>query len=155
MEIKIEDYLNQSEIKEIVQDELRSQVKKLFSGSEENTQRLLSNLCYAVVSEEVEKIVPNHKEMIVDKVAKLITEKDLSYHLYNFDNYGSGSAKSLGAKIIEQTVKDNQQLIKDKVIQSIQNADYTEEAFMKFENLAENFTHNIYDFVELMRAKKE
>ena len=114
----------------------------------------MSNLSYHIVSEEVEKIVPNHKEMIVDKVSKLITEKDLSYHLYNFDNYDGGRAISLGAKIIEQTVKDNQQLIKDKVIESIQNADYTEEAFMKFENLAENFTHNIYDFIELMRNKK-
>lgn len=153
MEIKIENYLSDSEIKEIVQDELRNQIKYHFAGNEDHVNRILSNLCYAIVSEEVEKIVPNHKDMIVEKVAKLITEKDLSYHLYNFDTYGSGSAKSLGAKIIEQTVKENQQLIKDKVVESIQNADFTDEAFMKFENLAENFTHNIYDFVEMMRTK--
>ena len=37
MEIKIEDYLDQQEVKEIVQDELRNQVRKFFSGTEENT----------------------------------------------------------------------------------------------------------------------
>ena len=152
MNIKIENYISDSEIKNILEDELRLQIRQHFKN-EENAERLLSNLSYHIVSEEVEKIVPNHIDMIVDKVSKLITEKDLSYHLYNFDYY-DGKAKSLGAKIIEQTVKDNQQLIKDKVIESIQNADYTEDAFMKFENLAENFTHNIYDFVELMRNKK-
>jgi len=54
---------------------------------------------------------------------------------------------------VEQTVKENQQLIKDKVIDCIQSADYTDEALMKFESLAESFTSNIYDFVEIMRTK--
>ena len=81
MEIKIERYLNDSEIKEIVQDELRIQIRKFFSGTEENTQRLLSNLAYAIVRDEVDKIVPNYEEELVNKVAELIKGKDLSFHV--------------------------------------------------------------------------
>ena len=49
MEINFKDYLTDNEVKEIVQDELRIQVRRFFSGTEENTQRLLSNLAYSIV----------------------------------------------------------------------------------------------------------
>ena len=152
MEIKIERYLNDSEIKEIVQDELRIQVRKLFSGTEENTQRLLSNLAYAIVRDEVDKIVPNYEKELVNKVAELVRSKDLSFHVFNY-HYSTKAPLSFGAKIVEQTVKENQQLIKDKVVQAIQEKDYSEEALIKLENLSEEFTSNIYNFVELMRSK--
>ena len=154
MEIKIENYLNHEEIKEVVIDELRLQVKKHFSN-EENANRLLINLSYAIVKDEVDKIVPNHQEVLVKRVAGIINkESDTAFCLFDFDNYGSGRRKSLGAKIVEETVAENKQLIKDKVIESIVNKDYSEEAWNKFESLAESFTSNIYDFVEAMRSKK-
>jgi hypothetical protein len=78
----------------------------------------------------------------------------MGYQLFDFDIYGSGRQKSLGAKIVEQTIKENESLIKQKVIDSIQNKDYSEEAWNKFELLAETFTSNIYDFVGLIRTKK-
>lgn len=153
MEIKIERYLDDSEIKEIVQGELRIQVRKLFSGTEENTQRLLSNLAYSIVRDEVDKIVPNYEEQLVNKVAELVKSKDLSFHVFNY-HYSTNAPTSFGAKLIEQTVKENQQLIKDKVVKTIQETDYSEQALMKFESLADDFTSNIYDFVNLMRDKK-
>ena len=153
MDIKITDYLQQHEIKEIVSDELRAQIREHFRN-EENTRRLLSNLSYQLVSEEVEKIVPNYEKELVEKVVSLLNDKKtVSYRLFDFD-YNTGNAKSLGAKIVENTVRENQQLIKDKVINTIQNADYSEEALIKFESLAEEFTSNIYEFVELVRNKQ-
>lgn len=154
MEINIIDYLSQEEIKEIVSDELRVQIRQHFKN-EENARRLLSNLTYQIVTDEVDKIVPNHKEELVSKVVELISKKDLSYHLFDFDTYGSGKARSLGAKIMEEAVRENKQLIKDKVVETIQNRDYNDDAWNKFENLAETFTSNIYDFVDMMRTKKE
>jgi len=155
MEIKIENYLNHEEIKEVVIDELRLQVKKHFSN-EANANRLLINLSYAIVKEEVDKIVPNHQEVLVKKVAEIINSKSsTSFCVFDFDSYDSGRNKSLGAKIVEETISENKQLIKDKVIESIVNKDYSEEAWNKFESLAESFTSNIYDFVEAMRSKKQ
>lgn len=154
MEINITDYLNHEEIKEIAQDEVRVQIREHFKN-EENAKRLLSNLAYHIVSEEVNKIVPDYEQELVNKVASLIKDKkSVDFCLFDFDRYGSGQSKSLGAKIVEQTVEENRQLIKDRVIESIQNKDYSEEAFLRLENLSENFTSNIYDFVEMMRSKK-
>lgn len=151
MEIKIENYLNHEEIKEVVVDELRNQIRKHFND-EKNAERLLINLSHQIVSDEVEKITPNYKEKIVGKVNELINEKDLSYHLYNF-HYNTHKAVSLGAKIIEEAVSENKQLIKDKVLDGIINKDYSDEAWSKFESLAEDFTSNIYDFVSAMKSK--
>ena len=154
MDIKITDYLQQHEIKEIDSDELRAQIREHFRN-EENARRLLSNLSYQLVSEEVEKIVPNYEKELVEKVVSLLNDKKaVSYRLFDFE-YNTGNAKSLGAKIVENTVRENQQLIKDKVINTIQNADYSEEALIKFESLAEEFTSNIYEFVEMMRDRKQ
>lgn len=154
MDIKITDYLQQHEIKEIVSDELRIQIREYFRN-EENAKRLLSNLAYHMVTEEVNKIVPDYEKDLVEKVVSLLQDKQsLNYRLFDFD-YNTGNAKSLGAKIVENTVRENQQLIKDKVINTIQNADYSEDALIKFESLAEEFTSNIYEFVEMMRTKKE
>lgn len=154
MEIRIENYLDNETIREVVIDELRSQVKEHFRN-EENAKRLLSNLAYHIVREEIEKIVPNYEKELVDKVASLIRDKaSVSFNLFDFDTYGSGRSKSLGAKIVEQTVQENKDLIKQKVLQAIQEKDYSDEALLKLESLSENFSSNIYDFVELMRGKK-
>lgn len=154
MEIKIEDYLSDGEIKEIVQDELRGQIRDHFKN-EENAKRLLINLSYRFVKEEIEKILPDFEQDLVSKVVELLNDKSsVGFNLFDFDKYGSGRSKSLGAKIIEQTIEENKQLIKNKVVEAIQNKDYSEEALLKLENLSENFTSNIYDFVELMRCKK-
>ena len=101
------------------------------------------------------KIVPNFEQELIEKVASLIRDKSsVSFNLFDFDTYESGRSKSLGAKIVEQTVEENRQLIKDKVIQTIQERDYSEDAWSKFENLAEQFTSNVYDFVDLIKTKK-
>ena len=154
MEINIIDYLDEEEIKNICDSEIRTQIKEHFK-TEENSKRLLSNLAYHIIKEEINKIVPNYEQELVAKVISLIKSKDLGYQMFDFDSYGAGRNKSLGAKIIEQTIKENEALIKDKVINSILNKDYSEEAWNKFEALAETFTSNIYDFVEQMRNKSQ
>lgn len=155
MEIKFEDYLSRGEIKDILEEELRNQIIKHFNN-EENAKRLLSNLAYHVVREEVNKIVPNYEQELVEKVTSLIKDSSsVSFNLFDFDTYGSGRGRSLGAKIVEQTVNENRELIKNKVIEAIQGRDYSDEAILKLENLSDSFASNIYEFVEMMKTKKE
>lgn len=153
MEIKILDYLDESEIKEIVVSELREQIKTHFKD-EQNSKRLLSNLAYHFVQEEINKIVPNYETELINKIAEMIKGKSLGFNMFDFDSYGNGLNKSLGAKIVEQTILENRELIKNKIINEIQNRDYSEDAWLKFEFLAEQFISNIYDFVELIKTKK-
>lgn len=152
MEIDIKDYLSDSEIKKIVSDELREQVKKMFNN-ESNATRILSNMAYSIIQEEVDKIVPNHKDLIVKKTAELIKGKDFSHHVFNY-KFSDGKPHSLGAKIIDETVMENKQLIKDLVVKSFHEKDYSEDVSCKFEKLAEDFTSNIYELVEALNFKK-
>lgn len=149
MKIDFKDYLNDSEIKEIVSDELRKEVREMFKN-ESNSTRILSNMAYSIIQEEVDKIVPNHKELIIQKTAELIKGKDLSYHVFNY-NYNDGKPHSLGAKIIDETIIENKQVIKDLVVKSFQEKDYSEDIFSKFESLADDFSSNIYQLVENLK----
>lgn len=74
MEIKVENYLSNYDISKIIEDELRIQVREHFRN-EENANRLLTNLAYHIVKEEVNKIVPNYEQELVEKVVSLINNK--------------------------------------------------------------------------------
>lgn len=152
MEIKIENYLSESEIKEIVQEELREQVRKHFS-SEKEAERLLINLSHEIVQQEVEKIVPNHQEMIVKKVASIINDKDLSFYVYRH-HYSTDAPQSTGAKILDEAVRANKDFINQKVIDTILNKDYSEEIWNKFESMADTFMSNIYAITEIARKNQ-
>ena len=151
MEINFTDYLSQEQIREFCDDELRNQIRTYFRD-ENNANRLIINLSYQFMRDEIEKITPNYEKQITEKVASLIAENDLSFHLFDFDSYGSGRQKSLGAKIYEQAVQENKELIKSRIVECIKNKDFSESIFSKFESLSENFMGNIYDLVELMRG---
>jgi hypothetical protein len=145
MNIKIEKYLSEEEIKDIVSDEIRTQIRKLFD-TEKNAQRLLSNLSYQIVFDEVDKTIPNCLEVIANNTKKIIGESS-SYNVFRDSSYGS--PKSLAYQIMEQAVSENKELINTKVKDTIVNTDYSKEIWDKFEELGENFISNIYDIVKL------
>ena len=152
-EIEIENYLSYNEIKEIVQDELRNQIRQLFKNEQE-AERLLSNLSHEIVQQEVEKIVPNHQEKIVKKVASIINDKDISFYVFRH-HYSTDAPQSTGAKILDEAVKANKELINEKVKETIINKDYSEIIWDKFENLADTFITNIYEITRLGREKSK
>lgn len=150
MEINISDYLSQDEIKEIVTEELRNQIINHFRNESE-AQRLLSNLAHDFVFNEIEKITPEYKSQVIEKV-KSILKEDISYYVFK-THYITNEPQSFASKTIDQTIKENIDLFKQKIISDVLAKDYSENALCKFETLAENFTANIYDFVEAMRSK--
>ena len=146
MDIKIEDYLNHSEIKEIVQDELRSQIKTYFKN-EENANRLISNIAYQIVFDEVDKIIPNSIELIKEKTIKVLEGNHFQYSIFRDKGFGYGN--SLASQIIEDTVKDSKSLIEEKIKETITSKDISHEVWDKFEELGESFISNIYEIVRL------
>lgn len=152
MEINVKDYLSDSEIKEIVQEELREQVRKHFSNEKESL-RLLGNLAYSIVQEEVDKIVPNHKEQIVKKVSELVCGKNLEYIIFNY-RHSDHAPQSAGAIIVDNAVKAHKELLNEKVKDTILNKDYSEEIWNKFESMADTFISNIYAITEIARKNQ-
>ena len=151
MEINIEDYLSHDEVKEIVIDRIRAEVAKLFND-EENAKRILSNLSYQIVFDEVDKIIPNSKDVICQKTVNVINSKDFSFNVFR---KGDAWSKASSAYLImENTIKENKHLIEEKVKSTIENRDYTDDVWAKFEELGETFISNIYEIVRLGRQKK-
>lgn len=149
MEIKIENYLSESEIKQIVIDEVRLSIREHFVN-ETNAKRLLSNLSYEIVYDEVDKIVPNSRQLVYDTVVSVI--KDIkNYSVFRDAAYGG--KKSLAYEIMEQAVRDNKDMINAKVKETIINKDYSKEIWEKFEELAETFISNICAITELGKRK--
>lgn len=151
MEINIENYLSESEIKEIVIYELREQIKKHFDD-ENNAQRLLSNLSYQIVFDEIDKHVPGCRELITKKTEEIIHEIGI-YHVFRDKSYGSEA--SLAHEIMEDVIRKNKDLINEKVKETIISKDYSDEIWRKFEELGETFIDNIYEIVRMGRTKTE
>lgn len=151
MEIQIEKYLSEDEIKQIVTEQLRSEVSAFFK-SESNAQRLLSNLSYEIVFAEIDKHIPNSQQLVIDKTMQVLSNIQ-SYSVFRDASYGG--SKSMAYNIMENAVKNNVDLINEKVKETILNKDYSEKIWDTFEQLAGNFISNIYEITRLGREFKQ
>lgn len=151
--INVLDYLSESEISEIAKDEVRNVIRG-YLGDEENTKRVLSNLTYQIVFDEVDKHIGENSRNKIAQLTENQIKKD-SFNYMVFRNKSYGSSASLGYQIMEQAVKDNKELIQQKVKEAIINKDYQEDVWNKFEELSDNFMSNIYEIVELARNSKK
>lgn len=143
--LNISQYLSESEIKEICIDEVRNQIKSFFSN-EENAQRLLSNLSYHIVFNEIDKVIPESRELVINKTRQIINNIQ-SYSVFRDDTYGG--RKSIGQSIMEEAIRNNKDMINEKVKETILNKDYSEEIWSKFQELGETFAENIYEITRL------
>jgi len=150
LEINISEYLNDNEIKEIVIDEVRGRIRKMFC-SEKEAQRLLSNLSFQIIFDEVDKVIPNSMDIIVDKTQKCINDADMSFYVFRKED--PWDKCSLAYKIMEDCVKSNKDVIEQKVIDSVTSRDFSDDVWDKFEAIGETFMSNIYSFVETMKNK--
>lgn len=154
MEINIKDYLSEEEIKEILEEEFKNQIRKKLSSDKE-TERILGNLAYHLVQQEIEKITPKHATYLEDKVKQILKEKSsLSYLIFK-THYLDNSPESFATKLIEQTVKENSELIKQKTIDSIKDHNFSKEIAQSLEKTTEDLAGNIYKISELLTSKNE
>ena len=149
LSIDVEQYLSRDEIKDLCIEQVRVEISKFFKN-EENAQRLLGNLSYNLVFDEIDKVVPNSRGMIAAKTMSILGDIK-SYQVFRDASYGG--QKSLGQQYMEQAVKDNKDLINERVRETIINKDFSEEVWTKFEELSDTFASNIYEIVRLGRKK--
>ena len=85
MEIKIEDYLTNSEIRDIIVEELRNKIKNNFS--EKDITRIISNAPYYKAYDIFDECLPEgYKDDIKEKVLNLI-KNPKSYNIFRYDYY--------------------------------------------------------------------
>ena len=152
IKLNVSDYLSHEEIKDLCIEQVKHEIQKFFRD-EENAQRLLYNLSYQFVFDEIDKVIPNSRELIVSKTMEVLNKIE-SYHVFRH-HYSSDVPQSTGAKIINQCVINNHELINDKVKETIINRDYSEEIWSRYEELADSFMSNFYEIVRLGREKSK
>ena len=117
MEIKIENHLSEQEIKDIVISEFRQSVKDKFK-TEKDIERILINLSYQMLWDEIDKLVPDYKEVVSIKVKEVMLNKDFTYNIFR-PKSAWDREDSLGYTYMQRAINENKSLIEDKIINVI------------------------------------
>lgn len=117
MNINIEDYLSDNEIKTIIEEGFRDKIKSMFR-TEEEVSRIITNLGYYNTFKIIEEEVPNFKNSIKEQTRKQC-ENISEFHV--FREKDSFSSQSLGQKYLEEAVENNKKIINEKVIEIMNN----------------------------------
>jgi len=113
MNIKIEDYLSEEEIKEIVKEEIRKHVRNCVgevSVSQDKARVMLSVMAKQIARDGIQGLIPNFKESLAEHIKAEIT----NIHLHAFFTHNMGW-RSDGNKLINSILSDNKALIDAKI----------------------------------------
>lgn len=127
MNIEIENYLSDDEIRQIVEEEFRNRIKSLFRTEKEIT-RIVTNLGYYNTFKIIENEVPNFKELIKEQTKKQC--KNISSYSVFRKKDAFESENSLAQDYLEEAVKENKEIINKRVVEimnSIDNQDLADE----------------------------
>lgn len=111
--IKIEDYLSEEEIKEIISDEIRKHIRNCVgevSVSQDKARVMLSVMAKQIARDGIQGLIPNFKESLNEHIKEEI--KNLKLHDFFTHNMGW---RSDGNKLINSILSDNKALIDAKI----------------------------------------
>ena len=118
--IKIEDYLSEKEIKEIVSDEIRKHVRQCvgdISISSDIGRVFVEKLAKTLAKEGVQEIIPDFKELINQQIKSEIAKIDLSQMFW--ESYGW---KSTGNKVLVEVLNNNKKELDAKIKEVLKKA---------------------------------
>lgn len=122
--INVEDYLSEEDIKYECKSAIRYQVSQLFKR-ESDIERIISNLGYSFIFTAIQETTGKDTlQKIKDTVVELANNPDsIRYSLFKAPDQWDSNA-SIGYTIIQQALKENESLIKEKVKKAISDYDY-------------------------------
>lgn len=110
--MNIKDYVNEKEIKDIINDEIR-RIVRYHLNNEAELSRIITNISYKELWKQIELEIPNCEKILKEKTIERI--RNISdYDIFRRkDAYGAED--SLATKLIDECVKENKDIINDKV----------------------------------------
>jgi hypothetical protein len=123
--IRLEDYVTPEEIKAIAMETIRESIWRTFSQDETNINRLISNLSYEFIFKAVsDAIGEDAQAKISNKVRELLDDdSSIRYNLWRRKDVWQKD-ESPAIVILDKAIKDNEDLIRNKVMQSIDSFDF-------------------------------
>jgi adenine-specific DNA methylase len=111
MEIKVEDYLSEKEIKQILTDAIKD---KCSTYLENNFERMASNAAYYVIWKSVDEVIDgSFEEILKGKINKAMTNFN-EFNIFQKPDAWSRETNS-AYKLLMQSIADNKHLLDDRV----------------------------------------
>lgn len=112
MEVNIEDYITEGEMKRIVENEFRDRIRRYFL--ENKLSDLIYTLCDKEICKIIEEEIPNFKGEIKTVIPSAI-EAVGKFDIFRSKDEFLYSKDSLGQQILEETIKENKDMLEQKV----------------------------------------
>ena len=109
MDIKIEDYLSQDEIKDIVIEVVKNQAR-LSIGSGTSSSQFMTNVARKIALEESQRLIPGFEDLIKDHFQEMLSKLTLAD--FFIQSYGW---RSDGNKLFNKIMSENSGLIDKKI----------------------------------------
>lgn len=124
--IKIEDYLSEEEIKDIAKEQIACAIREKFR-KESDIERIITNLSYEFLFKAVsESIGEDSFEKIKNTVVSLLEDDShIRYSIWRRKDAWENE-QSPAVDIMYQAIKDNHELIENRVYELISNYDFNE-----------------------------
>ena len=121
MEISIDRYLDEDEMRDICRKAVKERVNQLLN-TEDDVQRFLTNSSYYLVWSAIEERCPdNMLEMITGKIPEIVNALS-SYEVFRCPDAWHREESS-GWRFLQKALKEAEPLIKDRVVDLIRNID--------------------------------
>lgn len=118
--INIEDYITPEEIKAVAMEAVKDSIMRTYNRDESNIARLISNLSYEFIFTAISNAIGEDAQTKITNQVKEILEEGSSirYQLWRRKDAWE-KTESPAIPILHKAIKDNEGLIRAKVMQSI------------------------------------
>ena len=125
--INIEDYVTPEEIKSLAMEAVRDSIMRMYSRDEYNISRLITNLSYEFIFKAVSEAIGEDAQVkISNKVKELLEDGgSIRYELWRRKDAWE-KIESPAIPILHKAIKDNEGLIRAKVMQSIDGYEFND-----------------------------
>ena len=142
-EIKVDDYLTEDEIKDIVIDEVRSNVR---SRNEENLTRIIKNASHYWFHDIVSEVMGENFNEKIEQQVKEILSKVSSYTIIRDGSYGEKPSKAY--LLMQEYVEKHKSILENRVKEKIENlSEFDVLGYERREEIANSVSQAIYDVV--------
>lgn len=159
IEIDINEYLTESEKKELVIEAFKEQVKReLFKSqngtiqSDSEVQRIIGNITGQIVMNEVQKYIPECEEMIKAKTIEALSKDDYTYYVFKKKDIWD-KEESLAVTYMNETIKSCKETFQKRIKETIENYDLTNDIAEQISNEFGKMADTIYKLSELFQTK--
>ena len=140
MEINVEKYLDEEEIKEIVKDVIYNEVIERVgkSGLDTMVNNMAYNILISVVSEQAWN---KFKDSLIEKMEKAVTDNMAFYAFYEWRHLD---------KLMKDTIQSNRELLSKHMIDTFMSRSYDEQMLDKMQRESEDIMWSIYNVIWML-----